>query len=115
MKFVLLLRGINVGRKNKVGMEGLKRCLSARGFTNVVSYINSGNLIFDSARDRGEIKSEIETMLAESYTFGWNDTGRKAERKYGNGQAESRRVRGGILDTGLDGTGQMHGGSFSGA
>lgn len=44
MKYVLLLRGINVGGKNKVSMSKLKEQLLSIGFENVSSYINSGNL-----------------------------------------------------------------------
>ena len=47
MKYVLLLRGINVGGKNKVSMAELKDKISNIGYKNVISYINSGNIIFD--------------------------------------------------------------------
>ena len=49
MVYVLLLRGINVGGKNKVSMGDLKKTLSDNGFEDVDSYINSGNLFFRSA------------------------------------------------------------------
>lgn len=48
MKFITLLRGINVGGKNKVAMPELRQCLENAGFDNVVTYINSGNIIFES-------------------------------------------------------------------
>lgn len=48
MRYVLLLRGINVGKANKVAMADLKTKLAEMGFENPVSYINSGNLFFDS-------------------------------------------------------------------
>ena len=44
MRYVLLLRGINVGKANKVAMADLKTKLAEMGFENPVSYINSGNL-----------------------------------------------------------------------
>ena len=44
MRYILLLRGINVGGKNKVSMSELKEALSNEGFIDVDSYINSGNL-----------------------------------------------------------------------
>lgn len=43
MRYILLLRGINVGGKNKVSMIELKELLSKEGFEDVDSYINSGN------------------------------------------------------------------------
>ena len=46
MRYSLLLRGINVGGKNKVVMADLKKDLAGLGFENPVSYINSGNLFF---------------------------------------------------------------------
>ena len=47
MKYVALLRGINVGGKNMIKMEKLRETFSSLGFENVKSYINSGNLIFE--------------------------------------------------------------------
>lgn len=46
MTYVALLRGINVGGNNKVAMKDLKRAFEAMGFTDVQTYINSGNVIF---------------------------------------------------------------------
>ena len=51
MRYILLLRGINVGGKNKVSMSDFKELLKNSGFKNVISYINSGNLFFDSEED----------------------------------------------------------------
>ncbi len=50
-KYILLLRGINVGGKNKVSMPQLKAHIEKAGFTNVSTYINSGNVIFESGID----------------------------------------------------------------
>ena len=50
MRYVLLLRGINVGGKNKVVMSELKELLEREGFSDVDSYINSGNLFFQVKR-----------------------------------------------------------------
>jgi uncharacterized protein (DUF1697 family) len=47
MRYVALLRGINVGGNTMIKMEELRRTFEALGFENVVSYINSGNLAFD--------------------------------------------------------------------
>lgn len=69
MKYILLLRGINVGGKNKVKMDELKEWLSALGFDHVVSYINSGNLIFEADLEVQTIKDQIRQILAEQYPF----------------------------------------------
>ena len=44
MEYVALLRGINVGGKNKVVMSELREQVADVGCTNVRTYINSGNL-----------------------------------------------------------------------
>ena len=48
MNFIALLRGINVGGKNKVEMGQLKNLLETAGYTKVSTYINSGNVLFES-------------------------------------------------------------------
>ena len=48
MKYIALLRGINVGGNNKVSMAELRACFEDVGFANVATYINSGNVFFDS-------------------------------------------------------------------
>lgn len=48
MKTIALLRGVNVGGKNKVPMKDLKACFQDAGFTEVVTYINSGNVVFEA-------------------------------------------------------------------
>lgn len=50
MRYVALLRGINVGGNTMVKMEELRKTFEALGFENVVSYINSGNLAFDAKK-----------------------------------------------------------------
>ncbi|MFL2132609.1 DUF1697 domain-containing protein [Desemzia sp. FAM 24101] len=48
MKMVALLRGVNVGGKNRVPMQELKKCFLDAGFTEVATYINSGNIVFEA-------------------------------------------------------------------
>jgi uncharacterized protein (DUF1697 family) len=50
MKYAAFLRGINVGGKNKVKMETLRKICAAIGFERVKTYINSGNVIFETAK-----------------------------------------------------------------
>ena len=51
MRYIALLRGVNVCGNNKIPMNGLKTCFEKAGFLNVVTYINSGNVIFDSEEE----------------------------------------------------------------
>jgi uncharacterized protein (DUF1697 family) len=69
MKYVVLLRGINVGGKNKVAMTSLKKCLEALGFPYVSTYIASGNVILESDKPADEIKAQLEETLPESFKF----------------------------------------------
>ena len=50
MKYIALLRGINVGGNNKVPMADLRECLESVGLQNVQTYINSGNVLFESEK-----------------------------------------------------------------
>lgn len=63
MIYVALLRGINVGGKNKVAMDELKVVFEQAGMGSVKTYINSGNIIFTDS-DRG--KEELSLVLAEA-------------------------------------------------
>lgn len=58
-----LLRGINVGGKNRVPMEAFRSLLTALGHLDVVTYIQSGNAVFESSRGSGEVAAELEEAL----------------------------------------------------
>lgn len=65
-KWIALFRGINVGGKNILSMAGLKKSLESLGLANVCTYIQSGNVIFDSetvspAPLQSKIARQIET------------------------------------------------------
>ena len=69
-RYVALLRGINVGGRNLIKMPALKACFEANGFEDVVTYIQSGNVVFASPRARAEgLTQRIEAMLAESFDY----------------------------------------------
>ena len=66
--FVALLRGVNVGGNNTISMSSLKKSFETLGFTDVVTYINSGNIIFKSKEaDARKLESKIEKMLVKDY------------------------------------------------
>ena len=65
--FLILLRGINVGGKNKVSMTELKKCLEGLGFFDVSTYIVSGNVVLTSGRNADEIALQIETALPKAF------------------------------------------------
>ncbi|HSD56134.1 MAG TPA: DUF1697 domain-containing protein [Candidatus Saccharimonadales bacterium] len=67
MNYVVLLRGINVGGKNKVPMLELKKCLEGLGYSGVSTYIASGNAFVSSTKSPKVIKEEIEEALIKSF------------------------------------------------
>lgn len=70
MRYVALLRGINVGGNNMIKMETLRSTLAALGFDNVKSYINSGNLAFDTAEtDDRKLAVRIHDAIKADFGF----------------------------------------------
>lgn len=67
MKYVALLRGINVGGNRKVSMADLRAVFESMGFTDVVTYINSGNVVFSAQTAPGA--SAIEARLEKAFGF----------------------------------------------
>ena len=68
-RYIALLRGINVGGKNIIKMTELRDCLEKAGFSNVSTYIASGNVLFDS--NDGLLKVENRLDAALEKTFGY--------------------------------------------
>lgn len=69
MKYILLLRGINVGGNHHVDITNLKNNLAKLGLKQVVSHINSGNLLFTSELKQELITTNITNLLAQNYDF----------------------------------------------
>jgi uncharacterized protein (DUF1697 family) len=70
IKYISVLRGINVGGKRKILMADLKELYADLGFTNCISYIQSGNVIFDySDSSNSELASRIQNAITEKYGF----------------------------------------------
>lgn len=69
MRYVLLLRGINVGGRNKVVMAELRQQVEVRSYTEVETYINSGNLFFTSSNSRSDIVADFDQFFATNYPF----------------------------------------------
>jgi uncharacterized protein (DUF1697 family) len=70
MRSVALLRGINVGGHRKVPMAELRAAAEEAGFTRVETYIQSGNLIFDSGKlGAAEAAMRLERTIAGHFGF----------------------------------------------
>ncbi len=78
--YVALLRGINVGGNNKVPMSVLKELFEKNGFDNVLTYINSGNVMFGSVENNLTLLTDkIERLLKVHFEFDIKTTIRSGE------------------------------------
>ncbi|MBA3732990.1 DUF1697 domain-containing protein [Patescibacteria group bacterium] len=67
MIYVALLRGINVGGNAKVEMSKLKATFESIGCLKVMTYINSGNVVFEDKRSNAVLIKEIEAAITKSF------------------------------------------------
>lgn len=65
--YLVLLRGINVGGKNKVNMAALRNRLEKLGFSSVSTFIASGNVLLKSDKKAEDIKDMIERDLVAGF------------------------------------------------
>ena len=67
-RYVALLRGINVGGRNRIPMAALKACFEGLGLRGVATYIQSGNVLFEAARGRPALLARrIEDALLATF------------------------------------------------
>lgn len=70
IQYLALLRGINVGGKNIIKMTDLKACFENMGFSDVVTYIQSGNVLFQSdEKDKNKLTDKIEKGLSKTFKY----------------------------------------------
>lgn len=68
-RFALLVRGINVGGKHKVVMAQIRQELTELGLKTVETYINSGNIFFDTSMPRTQLVERLQDFFKEHYPF----------------------------------------------
>ncbi len=66
-RYVALLRGINVGGKHLIKMAALAECFQGAGMTDVVTYIQSGNVVFTSGAAAAAVCEELERAIERSF------------------------------------------------
>jgi len=66
---ILLLRGINVGPRKRIAMPKLRELLSANGFEDVRTYVQSGNVVLASGKSPKQLTRECERLIAERFGF----------------------------------------------
>ena len=70
MKYIALLRGINISGKNKIPMSELKKELEENKYREVITYLNSGNVIFETDIDNKEtIMEDIYRIIERKFNF----------------------------------------------
>ena len=67
MRWVALLRAVNLGARNKVPMAELRELLSEAGYGDVRTYIASGNVLLDGPRKRSTVAGELERLIADAF------------------------------------------------
>ncbi len=65
--YVALLRAINVGGRNKMPMAELRDLLGELKFTNVATYIQSGNVVCSSTKEPASVAASIKTGIADRF------------------------------------------------
>ena len=70
MKYIALLRGINISGKNKISMSELKKALEESEYTNVFTYLNSGNIILESnTKNEEAIMKDIHEIIKVKFSL----------------------------------------------
>lgn len=67
-KYVAFLRGVNVGGRI-IKMADLKTCLETAGFKNVSTFLQSGNVVLESAKKEPGLKAEIENLITKTFKY----------------------------------------------
>jgi len=70
-KYISVLRGINVGGKRRILMKDLVKLYENSGYSNVIGYIQSGNVIFDSigCENPAENSAKISNVIEDKYGY----------------------------------------------
>lgn len=73
MKYIALLRGINVGRNKRIKMDDLVESLDSLGLQNTKTYLQSGNVIFShDSFDSDKIARDIEERISQTFGISVN-------------------------------------------
>jgi uncharacterized protein (DUF1697 family) len=66
-RFVVLLRGVNLAGRNRVSMPALREVLEDADFTDVATYVQSGNVVLTSRKAAKRVGTDVERRLAERF------------------------------------------------
>ena len=62
-KHVVLLRGINIGPRNRIAMPALREALEEAGFTDVKTYLQSGNVVLERRAKPETVQRKVEKLI----------------------------------------------------
>lgn len=69
MQYILLLRGINVGGRN-LKMAELRSCFERAGYENIVTVLQTGNVILESReKNREKVRKQAEALLSDTFNY----------------------------------------------
>jgi uncharacterized protein (DUF1697 family) len=66
-RHVVLLRGINIGSRNRIAMPALREALEEAGFTGVQTYLQSGNVVLESRAKPETVRRKVEQLIADRF------------------------------------------------
>ena len=68
-KFIVLLRGINVGGKRKLPMQELRELCESLGYSNISTYIQSGNVVLEADATAAALAEQLQQAILREYDF----------------------------------------------
>ena len=66
-RHVVLLRGINIGPRNRVAMPALREALEEAGFADVQTYLQSGNVVVESRAKPETVRTKVEQLIRDRF------------------------------------------------
>ncbi len=67
MRQIVLLRGINLGARNRIAMPALRQLLTGSGYGEVQTYLGSGNVVLDRPAAPDELAREVERLITDRF------------------------------------------------
>ena len=66
-RHVVLLRAVNLGSRNKVAMPKLRDALTAAGYDDVITYVQSGNVVLSSSQSANHVAAGVHDVIAAEF------------------------------------------------
>jgi uncharacterized protein (DUF1697 family) len=67
VQHVVLLRGINIGSRNRISMPALRAALEGAGFDDVRTYLQSGNVVLASSAKAADVERKVQRLIAKEF------------------------------------------------